>query len=842
MRKTILACLMLLTLCCPAAPYLTNKVWLVIYDPFPTNSGVQHLWEVYDPPGTWTLWNDPNRQNIDLTTLLTMDTHTNIAFICTRTNIFRFFPRLTNGKRYYYDQTGANETNNYHWSYESPWVQRPWPNAMLDYDWMLTNDLNAEAAMGTGECDDIWVWAPPMSGAYESHMFGPGSWWCNSGGHTGNNGYRAYPRRFIVYCYNYERGTDMANHDFGHAMESNMSHVNSGGHWNYGTCMNATIWTDNYWTTFAAFDQAMPGRASCGDNHRMPNSTNSYEYRSSKYVWSFKRNWEGTNWLSWPRMFMSNSINYTTWNSQAFEDSIYESEGECSHLRWWFQHMPHEQPDSAAYMTNGLLMNWYEYLWNCNSYGLPLQNGIERYDGPLCDLRGYSSYYIDVPATHTNRLVITTDSNRNVDLYLRKGYVAVPQDNGVTYGVWDAKTQTAGGNETIELTPTSTPPLTAGRWYITVSAPYQSSVVRGWLRVTAQFSSFLPPPVIQVPVLVPAASNGMFITTVASNIVIQGTKATGMWLAVNGSTNDVAQTLAGDAWQYACALQPLQTRTLAFTVRDASGIVSAATRLSVQTGNGPHLFAYDGMDYGEGALLAGANGGFNWLGAWGGNNMVATPGLAYYNNLYALDACGNCVQIKSWQGESHRQIGSSAFAHAFVGTNLAPDGTSIWCSFVLRQDDRNVDSCFGGFYLKNALGSDNLYIGKQWATPHWRIEGSPSGGITISASQTTNNQATLIVLRLDFKAGNDDIQIWFDPLLGGGAPDDTNAYLYNSLDLRFSDLFIAAGGATFSFDELRIGDTWAAVTPATPIPEPAGLLLLAVLACAFSQRHHRGGA
>jgi hypothetical protein len=74
------------------------------------------------------------------------------------------------------------------------------------------------------------------------------------------------------------------------------------------------------------------------------------------------------------------------------------------------------------------------------------------------------------------------------------------------------------------------------------------------------------------------------------------------------------------------------------------------------------------------------------------------------------------------------------------------------------------------------------------------------------------------------------------------APDGTNAYLYTSLNLRFSDVFIAGGGATFSRDELRIGDTWAAVTPASPIPDPAGLLLLAVPACVCSHHHHPGRA
>jgi len=808
-----------------AAPYLTNKIWLVIYDPFPTNSGKQHLWDVYDSAGTWVLWNDPFRQNNDLIKLLTMDTHTNVAFVCTRTNVFRFFPRLSNGQRYYYDHTGADETNNYHWSYQSPWVQRPWPGAMMDYDYMLTNDMNAEAAMGTGVCDEIWVWCPPMCGAYESHMFGPGSWWCNSGGHTGNNGYRAYPRRFIAYVFNYERGTDMANHNFGHAMESHMSHFTSGLEWNYGTRWDAAKWTNNYWNTYAAFDQAMPGRAGCGDNHRMPNSTNEYEYRSTKYVWSFARNWEGTNWLSWPRMHLSNWINHTSWTDTALESSIYTSEGECSHLRWWFQHMPHEQPDSPVRMTNGVLMNWYEYLWNYNFCGQELANGVTRYDGPDCDLRGYLTYYIDVPPANTNKLEITTQCARNVDLYVRQGYVAVPQDNGVTYGVWDARANTASGNETLVLTPASSPPLTAGRWYITVHAPYQSALVRGGVHVTARYSGFIEAPAINVPVYVAPGGSGSAPLIGETMLTISGVKGAGTLVELDGSTAGITQTPDGTTWQVMIGLQPYESRTLSFAARDvAGGGVSMPTVLHAVSIPDRQVIAYEGAAYGASGVLDGLAGGFNWQTAWNGNNDVAESGLLYTNGMFMLLTTGNRLLTESWAGESRRTLATNGFPNMLVNNAFAPDGTSIWYSFLIRQENQAWDTSYGGVYLANTANSDTLYIGKGWEVPLWRVEAGSN--VTIPGHQTTNGQTYLMVTRIDFKAGNEDVRVWVNPPLQAAAPSDAAATLFSGKNFTFNQMFIACGTAVFSIDELRVGTTWASVAPYAEIPEPGMVVVL----------------
>lgn len=804
---------------------ITNKVWLVVYDPFPTNSGKAHLWDVYDTSGTWTLWNDPLRQNTDLCKLIQMDTHSNVVVICTKTNILRKFPLLSNGESYYYDANGPDEQNNYYYSYVSPWDQDLY-SSMLDYDYMLTNDLdNAEEIMGTGVCDQMYVWAAPGCGGYESHMFGPGSWWCNSWGHTGNNGYRNYPRRWIVWVYNYERGTDMANHNHGHMTESHMSHFTSGYNWNYATREDSSKRLDNYWNTFAAVNAWHPGNAHVGDCHRMPNSTSDYDYHNSSYVTSYHLSWLNENFLSWPNLTLHEQVNVDTWNDTALENSIYESEGECSHLRWWFQHMPHLDESHPNYMTNGVLMNWYEYLWNYNFCGLELQEGAERYDGPYVDLRGYLSYYITVPPSATEKLTIEVHSDQNVDLFVRKDYVAVPQGHYVAYSAYDISAESPDGHEIIEITPSSSPPLSPGRWYITVHAPYSSSLIRGDVRVRAYYNAVPTAPGISVPCIVSPADSGSYMGS-AGDVVVTGWKATGTWVYVNGTTNNVTQVLSTTNWQTQVTVDAFDSVELSCTAHFPSGRGSVATGVEITAIDTHELCAYDGAHDGVKPSLQDYAGGYGWNSLWVDNNKTESGSLYYTNNLKQLVTMGDRFFITG--GESHRTLDTAAYPHLTSGGYFAPNGTSLWYSFILKQEDDVVNTSFGGLYINNNSGN-NLYIGKVWDAAKWRIEGTD--GITLDDVVTTDNIPTFFVVRIDFQSGNDDVNVWVNPLLADTPPSDTEAYVYSSIDIQFDGIFLAAGNATFSCDEFRLGESWDAVTPTTPIPEPvAGCIALSLIA------------
>jgi hypothetical protein len=83
-------------------------------------------------------------------------------------------------------------------------------------------------------------------------------------------------------------------------------------------------------------------------------------------------------------------------------------------------------------------------------------------------------------------------------------------------------------------------------------------------------------------------------------------------------------------------------------------------------------------------------------------------------------------------------------------------------------------------------------------------------------------QTEFLVLKAKLQSGSDNFTLYSDPT--PGAPEPSTGTLY-SLDIgTLSSLVIYSGGA-FSIDELRVGTTYADVTPT---PEPSSLVLLGI--------------
>ncbi|MBI4915756.1 MAG: pre-peptidase C-terminal domain-containing protein [Acidobacteria bacterium] len=76
---------------------------------------------------------------------------------------------------------------------------------------------------------------------------------------------------------------------------------------------------------------------------------------------------------------------------------------------------------------------------------------------------GWNHYRIEVPANATELLIATTDATGDADIYVRFG--APPDSTN-----YDYRPYSSSGNETVTVTPTSSPqPLAAGSWYIGIS-------------------------------------------------------------------------------------------------------------------------------------------------------------------------------------------------------------------------------------------------------------------------------------------------------------------------------------------------------------------------------------
>ncbi len=216
------------------------------------------------------------------------------------------------------------------WTHRSGFHQ---PDA-VDYGRLLDSfDLTRKVV--SGAIDEVWLFAFPYAGYYESHMAGTGAIWCNSPALAGSEG---CPRRFVVMGFNYERDVGCMLENFGHRVESTMAHI-----------YRAHRGERNLWERFTRYDLSHPDRAECGNVHFAPNSRRDYDWGNPRPVLCHADAWYNFPDLSAPPRLMDAS----EWGG-----------GDTRlHHRWWLAHLP--RADGA---TDGVLNNWWAYVLRPDQY------------------------------------------------------------------------------------------------------------------------------------------------------------------------------------------------------------------------------------------------------------------------------------------------------------------------------------------------------------------------------------------------------------------------------------------------------------------------------------------
>lgn len=200
----------------------------------------------------------------------------------------------------------------------------------VDYPRLLA-EFDVIPQINRGEIDEVWLFAFPYAGYYESIMVGPGAFWCNAPP-------LALPaaRRFVVMGFNYERGVGEMLEDLGHRAESILAHA-----------FRHTAGAANLWERFTRYDATHPGRAECGNVHFAPNSVRDYDWGNPRPVLS-----QCDNWLKFPDLSgTARRVTCAEWGHGDIRQ----------HHLWWFRHFPH-----VAGESQGLAHNWWPYVIDPN--------------------------------------------------------------------------------------------------------------------------------------------------------------------------------------------------------------------------------------------------------------------------------------------------------------------------------------------------------------------------------------------------------------------------------------------------------------------------------------------
>ncbi len=234
----------------------------------------------------------------------------------------------------------------------------------------------------------------------------------------------------------------------------------------------------------------------------------------------------------------------------------------------------------------------------------------------------------------------------------------------------------------------------------------------------------------------------------------------------------------------------------------------------------PGPLAYEGFDYPAGSTnLTGNNGGSGWAGAWqtvdGGSADVTAASLVAGTRApadFGLRSLGNSSRLPN----AHRvgrlldtSTNGPFGLRGFLDGNgrIGKDGSTLYISFLQQP---NGTSYFYEFELhRDNLGDAGRIagIGNDQAGNNVNLR-APAGTQTVIGAGST--AVNFYVLRIDFKAGNDDVFVYRNPTTTTEPATATLTKLA-AADMSFNGISFGAflNGRTVAHDELRLGRSWA---------------------------------
>lgn len=300
------------------ARILTSRVLLVIYNP------------VMNPATGEKLSAKMNWQRVDdLVNGFIADIATTSAGLARYQVVDRIelneFPVKTDGFRYTPDTLMAVLQGG-----------TPRTPSMADYNHILTQ-LNIIKRVNDREIDEVWLFAFPHAGFYESRMAGKGAFWCNAPAMENTD---SCNRKFIIMGFSYERQVGEMLESFGHRSESILIKT-----------FERSLPGMNLYERFSRYDKQNPGSAEVGNIHFAPNSENDYDWNNTRFVPS-----HCDDWLHFPASPGSaRQVNADEWGNGDIR----------LHHKWWLSHLP-----KIAGRTGSVANNWWQYLIDPNLIGL----------------------------------------------------------------------------------------------------------------------------------------------------------------------------------------------------------------------------------------------------------------------------------------------------------------------------------------------------------------------------------------------------------------------------------------------------------------------------------------
>jgi PKD repeat protein len=288
------------------------------------------------------------------------------------------------------------------------------------------------------------------------------------------------------------------------------------------------------------------------------------------------------------------------------------------------------------------------------------------------------------------------------------------------------------------------------------------------------------------------------------------------------------------------------------TVTDANAMIHSAT--VAITVNDPdqevdcELFAYEGFDYAIGQPLHHQNGGFGWSESWiVQNEVTSSNGYSISSNsLEYRDLTVNGGHVRGGIDfvESGRAINTSpdgpfanyvSNSNPFIGGN--PQGQDLWMSVLMRKNKNSGDELSATLHSSDVpwctLCTDVDRIAVGYFGEGSDVSGQQrwslmiNGEIFPTSVPLVMGETALLVVQIRFNQGNTLVNLYVNPTNLGAAPPSSPTISRNTNRNNAIRSFAFYGGLDqdASIDEVRLGESYACVTPVPQNGNPVAAII-----------------
>ncbi len=240
---------------------------------------------------------------------------------------------------------------------------------------------------------------------------------------------------------------------------------------------------------------------------------------------------------------------------------------------------------------------------------------------------------------------------------------------------------------------------------------------------------------------------------------------------------------------------------------DLSSMVTSPTCVPSNT-----LPLYEGFNYTVGANLGDQP---NWRNINSGDEiLVGGPGGLTYPGLASSSGSGNHVAFDG--------VGIDAVLE-YTPIAAGP----LYASFIFNVTDQSAVTNTAGGYFAGISANDTSYDARLWLVPNpnaasntFNVGIGNTAAPTLTSATYATGSSIFVVMNYDMATGN--INAWVNPdsaTFGGTQPAPTISAVDASIATSLSRFILRQDSASETpfilFDELRLGTSWAQVTPAT---------------------------